>query len=192
MDRFQFPRFPEDVSFLNGRRLPCVDLQASNGSKIDLSALSGLTVVFVQPGSSAAITPKEGWVDGIKKIPGAAGCTGQCKAFQSSSEDFVQLGVKVVGLSGQTPDELKAVKEKLGIAYDLVSDSNGAWLSGLGLRQIPYADPTGDGTKPYHPRMILLVKDGAIMSAIVPELTPEGATASADKALQAARELLHQ
>ena len=189
MDRFQSPRFPNEVSFLNGRPLPSVGLQTANGGTIDLSTLSGVTVVFVQPGSSAAITPKDGWVDTIKKIPGAAGCTGQCKAFQSSADAFAQLGVKVVGLSGQTPDELKAVKERLGIEYDLVSDAHGSWLSGLGLRRVPYADPTGDGIKAYHPRMILIIKDGKIVSAIVPELTPEGATASAEKALQSVREL---
>ena len=181
MNQLNPPNFPRDVSHLNGRPAPAVTLTASDGASVDLSTLPGKVIVFIQPGSSTAMKPVDGWVEAITKIPGAAGCTGQCNAFSAISTSHPD--VQVFGLSGQTPEQLSAVVEKLGLPYRMLSDTNQEFLSALGIRQVNYQAPDGSGNQGYHPRITLVIENGTILKAIVPELTPEGASASADQIL---------
>jgi peroxiredoxin len=64
---------------LAGMRLPSLALAATDGSNVDLSKLSGRTVVYVYPRTGVPGQPlPEGW----NEIPGARGCTPQSCGFR--------------------------------------------------------------------------------------------------------------
>ena len=66
---------PQDdgaAGHLTGMRLPSLLLNATEGSQIDLSKLSGRTVIYIYPRTGVPGRPMpEGW----NEIPGARGCT---------------------------------------------------------------------------------------------------------------------
>ena len=55
---------------LTGLKLPSIPLAATDGSKVDLSALSGRTVVYIYPRTGV---PGQAPPDGWDAIPGARG-----------------------------------------------------------------------------------------------------------------------
>lgn len=99
----QFPKdlpVPQDdgaCAHLLGSRLPSVALPSTSGDKVDLSSLTGLTVLFCYPRTGApdeTITPE--W----NTIPGARGCTPQACAFRDELEELRRLGLEnLYGLS---------------------------------------------------------------------------------------------
>ena len=72
---------PEDdgaAAHLPGLELPIIRLAATDGRRVDLSALSGKAVVYVYPRTGL---PGTALPDGWDAIPGARGCTPQTCAF---------------------------------------------------------------------------------------------------------------
>ena len=66
---------PEDdgaADHLPGRKLASLELRASDGTKVDLSRLDGLTIVFIYPRTGQ---PEQALPPGWDAIPGARGCT---------------------------------------------------------------------------------------------------------------------
>ncbi len=84
---------------LTGMRLPSMPLEATDGSQVDLSKLSGRTVVYIYPRTGVPGRPMpEGW----NEIPGARGCTPQSCGFRDHFAELERLGVaRVFGLSSQ-------------------------------------------------------------------------------------------
>lgn len=183
------PEFPRDLSHLKGTPAPAISFHSTQGGSVSLRNIRGTAVVFVQPGSSAALHPREGWLDELKRVPGAAGCTGQCKAFSNDAGEFKRLNVAVYGLSGQTLPEQLDVCDKLGLEIPLLSDAQGMLLAALRIRAVRLPDPNRTGTKLSHPRFTLIIKDGTIIDAIVPERSPEGVAGSSALVLARVDEL---
>ncbi|MFZ1094296.1 MAG: peroxiredoxin, partial [Xanthobacteraceae bacterium] len=68
------PQDNGDARHLTGLKLPSVPLPATDGSIVDLSGLSGRTVVYIYPRTGVpGQEPPDGW----DAIPGARGCTPQ-------------------------------------------------------------------------------------------------------------------
>ena len=89
--------------YLVGARLPPVPLPSTTGEMVDLSRLSGRTVVYAYPRTGKPNVPNpEGW----DLIPGARGCTPQSCAFRDHFAELRKLGVfHLFGLSTQdTPN----------------------------------------------------------------------------------------
>lgn len=97
------PRPQDDggASHLTGMRMPSLSLHATSGGPVDLSQVSGRAVVYAYPmtGVPNVELPK-GW----NGIPGARGCTPQTLSYQAEADVFAALGVKIFGLSTQTPE----------------------------------------------------------------------------------------
>ena len=75
---------------LAGMRLPSLGLAATDGSQVDLSQLSGRTVVYVYPRTGVPGQPlPEGWND----IPGARGCTPHSCGFRDHFGELKRLGI---------------------------------------------------------------------------------------------------
>src|SRR5579862_778670 len=84
---------------LTGLRLPAAALAATDGSKVDLVALAGRTVVYIYPRTGRPGVPLP---DGWDAIPGARGCTPQSCSFRDHFAELKGLGVThVFGLSTQ-------------------------------------------------------------------------------------------
>lgn len=112
-------------------RLPSLALPATSGSPVDLSAITGIAVVFVYPmtGRPGVVLP-----DGWDQIPGARGCTPQACAYRDQSEELRRLGVQAVyGLSAQDTAYQREAAERLHLPFPLLSDSELKFAKTVGL-----------------------------------------------------------
>lgn len=82
---------------LRGLFIASVTLRATNGLAIDLSALTGKTVIYAYPMTGRPGVPlPEGW----DMLPGARGCTPQSCTFRDHYAELRALGVDhLFGLS---------------------------------------------------------------------------------------------
>ncbi len=115
---------------LPGRRLPALALRSTAGRLVGLSALPGVTVIYCYPRTGRAGIPvPEGW----DAIPGARGCTPQACAFRDHHGEFLRLGVRVFGLSAQTPEDQREAAERLHLPMELLSDAGLTFAHSLDL-----------------------------------------------------------
>ena len=148
-----------------GVKLPRVELSATDGAHYDLSALSGITVVYGYPRTSPPnAKPLPGWDD----IPGARGCTPQSCAFRDHYDDLKNLGVaNVFGLSVQDSAYQSEVVERLHLPFALLSDVNLTLARSLGLQTF-----TAGGMELLQ-RITLIVRDGVLAHVMFPVREPE-------------------
>lgn len=79
---------PEDdgtADHLAGTGMAAISLTATDGTRVDLSALSGRTVVFAYPRTGR---PDQALPDGWDGIAGGRGCTPQACAFHDLAADL--------------------------------------------------------------------------------------------------------
>jgi peroxiredoxin len=148
---------------LPGMRLPSVALISTSEATVDLSILSGRTVVYCYPmtGRPDRELPQD-W----DEIPGARGCTPQSCSFRDHHAELRDLGARVFGLSTQDSEyQLEAVG-RLHLPFELLSDENLAFAEALGL-------PTfeADGMTLLK-RLTLIIEDGRIRKVFYPVFPP--------------------
>ncbi|KAH0579563.1 hypothetical protein H2248_002415 [Termitomyces sp. 'cryptogamus'] len=146
---------------LVGTSLPPIILPSTAaGAPVDVSSLSGLTIVFCYPrtGEPGIPVPIE-W----NLIPGARGCTPQACAFRDTSAELRGLGVQhIFGLSTQdTPYQTEA-KERLHLPFEILSDAELKWVKGLNLPTFEWQG------KMLVRRITMAVQDGMIIKKWYP------------------------
>jgi peroxiredoxin len=143
--------------------LPSNVLPATDGTKIDMAAEPGRSLVIVYPwtGSPGHPNPPH-WDD----IPGAHGSTPELEGFRDHYADFKQLGVKLFGLSRQSTDYQRELVARLALPFPILSDADGRFAEALRLP----AFTTGDET--YLKRLTLAVRNGKIEFVFYPVATP--------------------
>lgn len=127
------PEPPDDggAAHLTGQQLPSVALPATSGLTVDLSLLSGRTVVYIYPMTGAPGVPLPG---GWNEIPGARGCTPQSCAFRDHFAEISRLGVQhLFGMSTQTPAEQVEAATRLHLPFALLSDARLEFSKALNL-----------------------------------------------------------
>jgi peroxiredoxin len=154
---------------LTGLALPDVALAATDGSAVNLSRLSGRTVVYVYPrtGRPGQPTPT-GW----NAIPGARGCTPQSCSFRDHFNELRALGVAhVYGLSSQDSAYQREAVKRLHLPFAILSDAD------LTLRRalrLPTFEVDG---MVLLKRMALVIDDGAIVKVFYPVFPPDRSAA---------------
>lgn len=150
---------------LAGLALPELKLPSTLDRPIDLAA-SGRErlVAYVYPRTGTPGQPSPvGWDD----IPGARGCTPQSCAYRDSLAEFSALGVTVVGISAQSPEEQGEFAEREHIPFPLLSDSD------LRLRdelRLPIFEVEG---MTLYKRLTFVAEDGKIVKAFYPVFPPD-------------------
>ena len=161
------PRPVDDgaADHLRGRWLPSVEVLATDGTMVDLSAVSSAwTVVYIYPQTGVpGVDPPIGWDD----IPGARGCTPQSCSFRDEHAEFAGLGAAVYGLSTQSHDQQVQFSRRQHLPFLLLSDPE--QVMGEALR-LPTFE--ADGIVAYK-RMTLIVRDGAIVHVRYPVFPPD-------------------
>jgi peroxiredoxin len=80
-DNLPIPQDDGGADHLVGRKLDSIPLVSTNGFLVDLSKISGTTVVFIYPMTGVPrVARSEGWDD----IPGARGCTPQACSYRDN------------------------------------------------------------------------------------------------------------
>jgi peroxiredoxin len=167
-------RLPEDLpspvddgaaDHLLGRRVPALTLPATSGHPLDLSALTGRTVVYAYPRTGR---PDEApLVEDWDTIPGARGCTPESCAFRDHHAELRAAGAGVVGLSTQDPDYQREAATRLHLPYPLLSDADLALTRALDL---PTFEAAGQVLLR---RLTLLIRDGVVEHVWYPVFPPD-------------------
>src|SRR4051812_16747974 len=100
---------------LRGARMASVPLRSTSGELVDLSALTGRTIVYAYPRTGRpGVDNPEGW----DMIPGARGCTPQTCAFRDHFAELLALGVdRVFGLSTQDTAYQREAADRLHLPF---------------------------------------------------------------------------
>lgn len=115
---------------LHGQRLPDVALISTAGDRVNLRQRPGLVVVYAYPLTGRPGVPlPPGW----DEIPGARGCTPESCSFRDLHGEIRRLGTEVFGLSTQSTDYQREVRQRLHLPFDLLSDESLAFTDALAL-----------------------------------------------------------
>ena len=155
---------------LTGRHMPGIALAATDGGTVDLSARSGVTVVYAYPRTSPPDAPPiEGW----DEIPGARGCTPQSCGYRDHHAELKAAGAdRIFGLSVQDTDYQREVAVRLRLPFPLLSDEGLMLQSALDL---PVFDAGG---MTLLARLSMVIEDGVIAHVVHP--VPDPAANAAD------------
>ena len=159
---------PEDdglARHLTGARLPCIPLAASDGSAVDLSALSGRAVVFAYPRTGRPGEPP--LVPSWDLIPGARGCTSQVCGFRNLEPQFQRHGCRVFGLSTQVPEYQRELAGRLELPFLLLSDARLRFANTLRLPKF------AAGGQKLLKRLVWIQVDGTIERVFYPVFPPD-------------------
>ncbi len=131
---------------------------------VDLSKISGCTVVYIYPRTGR---PDEEPPTGWNEIPGARGCTPQSCSFRDHKAELERLRAKIFGLSTQdSAYQLEAV-ERLHLPFELLSDQNLALSKALSLPTFSAAGML------LIKRVTLILKDGEVEKVFYPVFPPD-------------------
>ncbi|GAC1378065.1 MAG: peroxiredoxin [Ktedonobacteraceae bacterium] len=154
---------------LPGLQLPSVPLLATNGSQVDVTQLTGITVIYCYPrtGDPDGSTP-----DGWDLIPGARGCTPQSCSFRDHYKELQQVGVAhVFGVSTQTSTYQQEAVQRLHLPFALLSDAELAFAHALNLPTFEAAGMT------LLKRITLISLNGKIIKVFYPVFPPDQSAA---------------
>ncbi|MGZ4592057.1 MAG: peroxiredoxin [Actinomycetes bacterium] len=159
---------PEDdgaADHLDGLALPSVRLPCTDGGGVDLSALTGRSVVYAYPRTGRP--GEDPLVDDWDQIPGARGCTPESCGFRDHHAELAALGVRVFGLSTQGTDYQREAVGRLRLPFSLLSDDALRLTVALRLPTMEVAGQT------LLKRLTLLVRDGAVEHRWYPVFPPD-------------------
>lgn len=149
---------------LPGLKLPSVSLTGTDDTDVDLSAISGRSVVYAYPMTGR---PDTRLPDGWDMLPGARGCTPQSCAFRDHAAELKTLGAdRIYGLSTQDTDYQKEAADRLHLPFPLLSDSS---LSFARAASLPMFEVHG---KILLKRLTMIVDDGVVGHVFYPVFPP--------------------
>ena len=149
---------------LPGIQIPSVPLSSTAGETVDLSALSGRTVVYCYPMTGR---PGSDLPSGWNEIPGARGCTPQSCSFRDHHAELEALGARVFGLSTQDTEYQREATQRLHLPFALLSDEDLAFADTLRLPTFEVDDMV------LLKRLTLIIKDGRIEKVFYPVFPPD-------------------
>jgi peroxiredoxin len=147
------------VDHLVGVKLPSLNLQATDCSKIDLSQVKGCFVIYCYPRTG---TPNTSLPEGWDQIPGARGCTPQSCAYRDHYQEIKALGAEVFGLSTQSTEYQSEMVNRLHLPYPVLSDEHFKFQQALNLPTFEVAGMT------LLKRLTLIVINGVVEAVHYP------------------------
>jgi peroxiredoxin len=153
------------ASHLAGMRMPDIALPSTGGTAVNLSELTGRTVVYAYPRTGEPGKPSpEGW----DAIPGARGCTPQSCGFRDHFAELRAAGVThLFGLSTQDTDYQREAATRLHLPFPLLSDAELRLTAALRLPTFTVGGMT------LIKRLALVIDGGAITKVFYPVFPPD-------------------
>ena len=152
-DNLPIPQDDGAADHLVGTKIASVMLKATDGSQVDLSKLSGTSVVFIYPMTGVpGVALPDGWDD----IPGARGCTPQACSYRDNYPMLKTHLDNLFGLSVQSSAYQRELKDRVYLPYEILSDEKFEFADSLKL-------PTFEANSlKLLKRLTLIIKDGVI------------------------------
>jgi peroxiredoxin len=167
------------AAHLPGARLPDLTLAATDGSRVALARLRGLTVVYAYPRTGV---PGQALPTGWDGIPGARGCTPQSCSFRDHFAELRDLGVDhLFGLSTQDTAYQQEMAARLHLPFPILSDAR---LALAGALRLPVFEVDG---MTLLARLTLVIRDGRIEHVFYPVFPPDRSAADVVEWLGAKR-----
>jgi peroxiredoxin len=160
---------PEDdgaADHLTGVSLPPLSLPSTGGEAVALHELpAGRTVLYIYPMTGRpGVDLPEGW----NAIPGARGCTPEACGFRDHHAELLDAGARAVyGLSSQDVDYQAELAQRLGLPFEVISDTDLALAAALDLPTF-----TVEGERLYK-RLTMIIADGRIEQVFYPIFPPD-------------------
>jgi peroxiredoxin len=154
------------AAHLKGTKIPSVSLRATDGTSVDLSKLSGRTVVFAYPrtGEPGQVSLVDDW----DMIPGARGCTPQTCSFRDLFAELKAAGAQYVfGLSTQSNEYQTEMAVRLHLPFPVLSDEKLELTRVLNLPTMQVAGLT------LIKRLALIVDGGRVTHVFYPVFPPD-------------------
>ena len=130
-----------------GRPLPEMDLTTEDGDSLGPADLAGQkTVLYFYPKDD---TP---------------GCTKEACAFRDRMADYGEAGIRVYGVSLDSPESHKQFREKYDLNFPLLTDEGGRAAEALGIM---------NESKGYARRVTFLLAPDGNVAKVYPEVSPE-------------------
>ena len=130
-----------------GQTLPDMNLIAEDGGHVSPSDLAGQpTVLYFYPKDD---TP---------------GCTKEACAFRDRMADYGEAGIKVYGVSLDSPESHRQFREKYSLNFPLLTDEDGRAAETLGIL---------NEEKGYASRVTFLLAPDGSVARVYPEVSPE-------------------
>ncbi len=129
-----------------GQQLPDVDFITEDEERISADDLTGQkTVLYFYPKDD---TP---------------GCTKEACSFRDRIADYEQAGIKVYGISLDSPESHRQFREKHSLNFPLLTDEDGQAAEALGIL----------GDRGVANRATFLLDSSGTISKVYPEVSPE-------------------
>ena len=164
--RIPAPTDDGGAAHLKGLTLPAISLLATDDTSVNLSALSGRTIVFAYPRTGEP--GKIALVDDWDMIPGARGCTPQTCAFRDLFAELKAAGAsQVFGLSTQSNEYQTEMASRLHLPFPVLSDEKLELTRALNLPTMEVAGLT------LIKRLALVIDDAKIVHVFYPVFPPD-------------------
>ena len=130
-----------------GEQLPDAEFITEGGERLSAGDLGGQkTVLYFYPKDD---TP---------------GCTKEACAFRDRMADYEQAGIRVYGVSLDSPESHRRFREKYNLNFPLLTDEGGRAAAALGVLR-----EHGKSAN----RVTFLLDPGATIARVYPEVSPE-------------------
>ena len=154
---------PEDNNLndqLLNKLLPPISLSNQSGNLLQLNRTDTFRLIiyfYSMTGNPDKKLPKN-W----NQISGAPGCTLENCNFRDNYEKLIELNAIPIGISTQSIDYIKEMTYRLGIQYDILSDSNLKFTNKLSLPTFSLENTT------YIKRTTIIVEKNIIKKVFFP------------------------
>ena len=130
-----------------GQPLPDASFTTESGERVGTADLTGgKTVLYFYPKDD---TP---------------GCTKEACAFRDRMADYGEAGIRVYGVSLDSPESHRLFREKYGLNFPLLTDEGGRAAESLGIM---------NENKGYARRVTFLLAPDGYIATVYPEVSPE-------------------
>ncbi len=130
-----------------GQRLPDVEFTTEGGERLAAGALGGQkTVLYFYPKDDTS------------------GCTKEACAFRDRMGDYEEAGIKVYGVSLDSPESHRRFRDKYNLNFPLLTDEGGRAAQALGVLR--------EGGKKAN-RVTFLLDADTTIKRVYPEVSPE-------------------
>ena len=152
------------AAHLDGADVPSITLAATDGTTVDLAALTGRTVVYAYPrtGRPDGAPLTQDW----DLIPGARGCTPQACDFRDHHGELAEAGARVFGLSTQDSSYQREAAQRLHLPFALLSDQQLALSQAMKLPSLEVAGQI------LLRRLTMVLRDGVVEHIWYPVFPP--------------------
>lgn len=114
----QLPAKAEDISpLLNGETIPDIPLKAPDGSAHQVAQI-------IEEKPTILLFYRGGW---------CPYCNAHLSEIQEVETEIIELGYQLIGISPDSPENLKVTDEKKQLNYSLYSDASGEFTKAMGI-----------------------------------------------------------